>query len=218
MPKKTFLNLSLERQNKIIDVALNEFSLHNFETASINKIINELSIAKGSFYRYFQNKEDLYSYLLDYALNKKIDYLEKNINVTSGDFFQIYRNTVFNYMRFDLTFPTISEFLRMAVENKYIEKTKVLNSLHGKTFIRDLVLKGQEDGEVKKSLDIDFIILCIMNLSETMLNYINLKQGISYKELLKIMEGKTSLHRNELETAFEQLISVLTTGLKPVKA
>lgn len=219
MPEQTFFNLPEQRQKEIIDIALKEFSFHNFETASINKIINEIGVAKGSFYRYFKNKKDLYLFLLDHAMNKKIDYLEKNIDTTTtGDFFEIYRSAVFNYMKFDLTFPIISKFLRTAVENKSIEQTQVLNSLHGKTFIKNLVLKGQREGEIKQSLDVDFVILCIMNLSEAMLNYINLKLGLNYKELLQVMEGDATASKTELQNIFAQLMEVLKTGLKPAEA
>lgn len=219
MPEQTFFNLPEQRQKEIIDISLKEFSFHNFETASINKIINEIGVAKGSFYRYFKNKKDLYLFLLDHAMNKKIDYLEKNIDTTTtGDFFEIYRSAVFNYMKFDLTFPIISKFLRTAVENKYIEQTQVLNSLHGKTFIKNLVLKGQREGEIKQSLDVDFVILCIMNLSEAMLNYINLKLGLNYKELVQVMEGEATASKTELQNIFAQLMEVLKTGLKPAEA
>ncbi|MCY6355120.1 TetR/AcrR family transcriptional regulator [Clostridium sp. ZS2-4] len=219
MPEQTFLNLSEERQKEIIDISLKEFSFHNFETASINKIINEIGVAKGSFYRYFKTKKDLYLFLLDYAMNKKIDYLEKNIDTTTtSDFFEIYRSTVFNYMKFDLTFPTISKFLRTAVDNKYIEQSQVLNSLHGKPFIKNLISKGQREGQIKQSLDVDFVILCIINLSEALLNYINLKLGLNYKELLEVMEGEASDSKTELQNIFAQLMEVLKTGLKPAEA
>lgn len=215
LPKQTFFNLDIKRQREIIDIALKEFSCHNFETASMNKIINALGVAKGSFYRYFTSKKDLYFYILDYGLNQKIDYLEKNINTSEGDFFNIYKNTVLNYFKFDLIHPILSKFLKLAVENKYIEPTKVLNSLHGKTFISNLIVQGQKDGSVKNFLDVDFVILCIINLSETMLSYINTKLGVSYKEILNITEGKCSYYKDDLEQVFSQFMEVLTTGLKP---
>ncbi|GAB6148837.1 AcrR family transcriptional regulator [Clostridium novyi A str. BKT29909] len=217
MPKQTFLNLSSERQKEIINISLKEFSSHNFETASMNKIITELGIAKGSFYRYFKNKNDLYLFLLDYAVDKKIDYLERHIDTESNNFFEIYRSVVFNYMKFDLTFPIMSKFLRSAVENRDIEQTKILNSLNGKTFIENVVIHGQEQGQIKKTLSVDFIILCIINLSESIINYIKLKLGIDYKDLLNMLDGKAIHYKNQLEDIFNQLISVLETGLKPVE-
>ena len=67
MPLQTFLNLPEERRKMILDVAFEEFALHEYKVASIGNIIKKLEIAKGSFYRYFENKKALYFYLLDYA-------------------------------------------------------------------------------------------------------------------------------------------------------
>lgn len=51
MPLKTFENLPPERKKEIINAGLEEFSLHDFRSASLSKIIEKLGIAKGSFYR-----------------------------------------------------------------------------------------------------------------------------------------------------------------------
>lgn len=64
MPKDTFLNLSKEKQKALIDAATKEFSRVSFEDASINQIIKEAKISRGSFYMYFDSKEELYFYIL----------------------------------------------------------------------------------------------------------------------------------------------------------
>lgn len=65
MPKDTFLNLSKEKQKSFIESATKEFSRVSFEEASINQIIKEAKVSRGSFYMYFHSKEDLYFYLLE---------------------------------------------------------------------------------------------------------------------------------------------------------
>jgi TetR/AcrR family transcriptional regulator len=62
---KTFNNLTLKRREEIITACLEEFPLHEYETASLSNIVNMLGLAKGSFYRYFENKQSLYFFLLD---------------------------------------------------------------------------------------------------------------------------------------------------------
>ncbi|MBI9104928.1 MAG: TetR/AcrR family transcriptional regulator [Spirochaetales bacterium] len=63
--KKTFHNLPQERQEEILNIAMKEFIAHGYEQASINNIIKELKIAKGSFYNYTASKENLYLYIFD---------------------------------------------------------------------------------------------------------------------------------------------------------
>lgn len=65
MPKQTFYNLAQEKQNKIIEVAKAEFTAHGFYDVSINKIIKDAGISRGSFYQYFETKEELFLYLFD---------------------------------------------------------------------------------------------------------------------------------------------------------
>lgn len=65
MPHKTFFNLSKEKQNKIIKFAKEEFANYLFEDASVNRIVKAADLSRGSFYLYFENKEDLYFYVLD---------------------------------------------------------------------------------------------------------------------------------------------------------
>ncbi|BBF43610.1 transcriptional regulator, TetR family [Lachnospiraceae bacterium KM106-2] len=65
MPKQTFYNLSEDKQKTIIDAARNEFSIHSFYDASINQIIKDAGISRGSFYQYFENKEDVYLSLFE---------------------------------------------------------------------------------------------------------------------------------------------------------
>lgn len=64
MPKDTFYNLSEEKQKRIFDGAVQEFSERRFSDASINQILKNAGIPKGSFYQYFTDKEDLYLYVI----------------------------------------------------------------------------------------------------------------------------------------------------------
>ncbi len=59
MPKETFLKLPEEKKHKIIKAAKKEFERVPFEQTSIKNIANDAEIARGSFYQYFESKEDL---------------------------------------------------------------------------------------------------------------------------------------------------------------
>lgn len=71
MPKDTFYNLSEEKQKRIFDAALQEFSTRRFSDASLNQIVKAAKIPWGSFYQYFNDKEDLYLYMVE-AMSKDI--------------------------------------------------------------------------------------------------------------------------------------------------
>ena len=65
MPTSVFLELSEEKKERIISGALDEFAANRFDNASTNTIVKKAGISKGSLFKYFENKEDLYFYLID---------------------------------------------------------------------------------------------------------------------------------------------------------
>lgn len=80
MPTKTFLNLQPEKQKLLLNAATKEFSRHTLMDASINQIIQEASIPRGSFYQYFEDKEDLYFYILEQNNEQIIEGVTKALN------------------------------------------------------------------------------------------------------------------------------------------
>ena len=65
MPSDTFFRLPEEKRERLIEAAWEEFTTVNFSDASINKIVLRARIPRGSFYQYFADKEDLFTYLLE---------------------------------------------------------------------------------------------------------------------------------------------------------
>lgn len=67
MPKETFLNLPEEKKLKIMKAAKKELERVPLEQASIKNIVEEAQIARGSFYQYFDSKEDLLRIYFKYS-------------------------------------------------------------------------------------------------------------------------------------------------------
>ena len=65
MPTQTFFNLSKEKRKVLIDAAFKEFSRASLADASIANIIKEACIPRGSFYQYFEDKADIFFYILE---------------------------------------------------------------------------------------------------------------------------------------------------------
>lgn len=88
MPKDTFFHLKEEKREKIEKALINEFSKGSLEKASISNIVAEAKIPRGSFYQYFENKEDAVKYVVykysKIEKNKLSDFLEE----TNGDIFE----------------------------------------------------------------------------------------------------------------------------------
>ncbi|MDT8717806.1 TetR/AcrR family transcriptional regulator [Clostridium sp. 19966] len=62
-------------REKILSSALIEFREHGYEVASMRGIASKAGIALGSTYRYFKNKEALFSALIEPVYSKIVKYL-----------------------------------------------------------------------------------------------------------------------------------------------
>ena len=68
MPKKTFLNLSEEKQEKIMRAAIAEILNNGYEKANIGTIAKNAGVAKGSMYQYFENKKELFLFSVQWTV------------------------------------------------------------------------------------------------------------------------------------------------------
>jgi AcrR family transcriptional regulator len=64
MPRPRFARLEEAKKQALLDAAAREFAARDYESASINRILDESGFSKGSFYHYFDDKADLAATLL----------------------------------------------------------------------------------------------------------------------------------------------------------
>ncbi len=67
--KDTFDKLPEEKKEKIFKVAVEEFANNGFENTSIQQIAKKSGISVGSVYKYFENKEALFSAVVHKGLS-----------------------------------------------------------------------------------------------------------------------------------------------------
>ncbi len=72
MPRETFHNLPADKRARFVDAALDEFCARPFDQASVTTIVARLGIAKGSVYQYFEDKVDLFAWLVEEAGRRKL--------------------------------------------------------------------------------------------------------------------------------------------------
>lgn len=68
--ERQFEHIDIEnpKVKQIIDAAYAEFVKYGKEKASLNHILKQANISKGVFYHYFQNKEELYAFLVEWTI------------------------------------------------------------------------------------------------------------------------------------------------------
>ena len=69
MPSERFKRLPEEKQKKIRDACMAEYTRTTIEKASLNRMIEDAGISRGSFYTYFDSKWDVLGYLCESFIN-----------------------------------------------------------------------------------------------------------------------------------------------------
>ena len=88
MPSATFANLPAQKQERLLEAATREFSRRPFSEASINQIIKDAGIPRGSFYMYFADKEDLFRYIMGGYVAQLMMVIRECVLRAGGDLFQ----------------------------------------------------------------------------------------------------------------------------------
>ena len=138
MPSDTFLRLNDEKKKKLIDASFKEFSLNNFNDASINRIIKDAGISRGSFYMYFVDKKDLYFYLLEQYLEVLIKNMKKELINNKGDLFKMFQENIKkSYTSFK---KDNINFFKKSLENVTImEESKQTFGFRDKRLLKELI-------------------------------------------------------------------------------
>lgn len=88
MPTNVFIELSEEKREKIIRVSIGEFSKYGYENSSTNRIVQDAGISKGSLFKYFKNKDELFFYILDFVTQELTASLAQEISVLPKGLFE----------------------------------------------------------------------------------------------------------------------------------
>ena len=89
MPTSTFYHLPEQKRQKLIDAIRQEILRVPYEKISINKIIQNAGIPRGSFYQYFVDKNDMFQMILGDFHKKMEDISKESLRKHNGDPFAL---------------------------------------------------------------------------------------------------------------------------------
>ena len=176
MPKETFYRLPDEKRERIMAAAEREFLENSFEAASINRIINEAAIPRGSFYQYFEDKKDIFLYIVSTHKNEAFGFVESFIKDSDGD--------VFSFMRKAIDFMISAECS---------EKVEGMKRIFSQPWVFDMIvsdtMKGkQEEANTPKGIMFKYIDKNQLNVEndDEIIALINIFASISLGLFFKI--------------------------------
>ena len=176
MPKETFYRLPDEKRERIMAAAEREFLENSFEAASINRIIKEAAIPRGSFYQYFEDKKDIFLYIVSTHKNEAFGFVESFIKDSDGD--------VFSFMRKAIDFMISAECS---------EKVEGMKRIFSQPWVFDMIvsdtMKGkQEEANTPKGIMFKYIDKNQLNVEndDELIALINIFASISLGLFFKI--------------------------------
>lgn len=171
MPKATFFNLPEEKKRRIYNAAVREFATRRFSEASLNHIVKSAGIPWGSFYQYFEGKEDLFLYMLNEITMEKRTVLGRTQNGASGHPLEsqpeagvyevILRTTMatFDWSRASPEYSRIS-MLMETDDSDFIKELRVKTTAG----LREIIENEKKAGLINALTDSDLVVEMIFTL------------------------------------------------------
>lgn len=180
MPKSTFLNLPAEKKDRIIQAIIDEFSENTYESASINQIVKNADIAKGSFYQYFEDKLDIYKMTIELCQSEKMKYIEESQeNTRYLDDFTLIRELYISIIKFEIDKPKLSSIMYkfhkssdLELKNQVTEDVDICDGFE----IKKILDAGIEKGTVYYNIDVELVTFLLENIIINIKEYLKIKR------------------------------------------
>ena len=209
--KPTFMNITQEKREKILSVAVNEFAHNGFDNANINTIAKKAGVSVGSLYKYFDTKTDLFltsvhygitslEVIVDGIVNSKDDVmvkLEKLIRIAI-EFSR--RNKVLIKLYNEFTSESNSELAKKIAAD--------MESITSQAY-KKAIIEGQVAGEIRTDIDPGMAAFLVDNL------LMNIQFSYAcdyYSERYKIYAGEDIFLKDEF--AIENILRFIKAALK----
>lgn len=144
------------KKERILKAAIDHFTKHGFEQTSIDSITKSAGVAKGTFYNFFDQKEDVLLYFLDKEIAQSREEIERNIHKKKSIIEQLelligtYLKNIFKNR----------EFAKVLVRERVckIGTGENRNEFVLMRTIRELLEKAKTRGEIKATANIPRLV------------------------------------------------------------
>lgn len=179
-------------------------------------MVRRAGIAKGSIYQYFDDKKDLYLYLIRLVGEAKVRFMAQEKPPAGRDFFEDFRGQLLAGARFGLASPRNQLYVQVAskmyaspIRDEMLAKMKEMSE----AYLADLVRAAQEKGQIRTDVPVELVTYFLNAVMSEFHRYVARVAGvdpdrIAEPEILERMQGL------DLEGIFTDLVGLLRDGLR----
>ncbi len=157
MPAQTFFDLPDSKRQRVTEEAIVEFSERSFNDASLCAVVRRLGIAKGSIYQYFDDKLDLYRWLLTEEVPRRKRAFVAAAPPEDADFWTRLQSYVERGIAFLVEHPRLARLTASSVHPGAQDElqglhTAVCNAAHEE--LQGLLSEGVKSGALPRSTNV----------------------------------------------------------------
>jgi len=151
-----FERLSIEKQTRIVNASVSEFAEKDYETASMNVVVNQAGISKGSLFNYFKTKSTLYDYVYALTLGEVKAYLKDVRDSTTGlPFNERLAQIIDSGVQFITDHPRLAKiYFRLVYSGDSPNRKKIMTELQllSNDYLGEIIQDGIDRKELNSNL------------------------------------------------------------------
>lgn len=213
MEKMKYCTELFEKQNKdkqkrIIEAAILEFSEKGFENANTNRIARDANISVGSLFKYFNNKTDLFLYIVKLA-EAELESQIHGVLSMEKDFFDtvdMILSLIHEYSKTDKALVRLYHEMTSIGQSSLVETVvSTLEKVAGSEY-KTMIKEAQDKGEIRGDVDPSVVAFILDNIFMSLqfsyaMPYYQLRKRLFVGEDIddkKIIQETMSILRNAL--------------------
>ncbi len=158
----------LQSRKLILEAAVELFSSNGFKETSIAEIMNRAELGIGTFYNYFDSKEDILQYLLKGIIDELEEYVGKYMRSQSPSTEVLEKAVMHTAKLLSENRFVLPLFLSAAEHSALPEGTVSHKATPGfKQLFAEIVVRGQETGEFRRDISPGIVTEMFHSLFQT---------------------------------------------------
>jgi AcrR family transcriptional regulator len=170
MPFPRFQKLPLEKRERLMEAAAQEFAAYGYDDASMNRILETVHMSKGAAYYYFEDKLDLFFTVIQYCIERsKLDLKLDPATLTAETFWPTFAELHRQPLMRSYEQPWLFAAVRAAehLPPAALEREPLATfARQVRTWMMNLVKRGQELRVIRNDLSEELIFAWIAALDD----------------------------------------------------
>ncbi len=160
-----------DKYHRILEAAVKVFAEGGFSQSTVSQIAKETGVADGTIYLYFKNKNDILVQICSYKAKQIFDRFRKEVEKADNAIDRL-RNLIYRHLdefqhdrNMAIVYQTETHRINRLTENQIKEMSNMYLDI-----ISKIVEQGQEEGSIRKDLDIGLVKRFILGAVDEVIN------------------------------------------------